>query len=300
MSRAIGIVGVGRMGRAMSGRLAERGFDPVVYDVSPLAREAAAAGGAKVVGSAAEVAANARTVVLSLPRSDDVEVAVLGDGGVAAGFAPGGGPATVVDTTSGRPAISRRVADALADRGIDYLDVGVSGGVGGAAGGTLKLMVGGDASVVARCDDLLAALGPNRWHCGTVGSGHAMKTVLNLTNQTKLAAELEALLLATAGGLDPHQVAEVLGLTVWQTYLLGAGGRRPFGFTLELVGKDFDVAAELAAEHGVAIPVSSTALQHMRAARRELGGDADLIESVRIAERNAGVTIDEPGDPGSA
>ena len=200
----------------------------------------------------------------------------------------GAGPATVLDTTSGRPAVSRRVGAALAAQGVDYLDVGVSGGVAGAAAGTLKLMIGGDEAVVARCDDLLAALGPSRWHCGDIGAGHAMKTVLNLAAQTKLMAEMEALLLGTAAGLDPDQVADVLGLAVWQTFLLGEGGRRPFGFTIELVCKDFDVAAQLAAEHGVAMPVNANALQLMRAALRELGPDADLMDYVGIAERNAG------------
>ncbi len=296
----IGIVGVGRMGRAMWSRLAEQGFDAIVYDVAAGARDGAAQAGAKVAASLEEVAASARTIVLSLPRSGDVEAAVLGDtgldtglvGGLAAGGAAAG-PATVLDTTSGQPAISRRVGDALAAHGVDYLDVGVSGGVAGAAAGTLKLMIGGDEAVVARCDALLTALGTSRWHCGEVGAGHAMKTVLNLAAQTKLMAEVEALLLATAAGLDPDQVADVLGLVVWQTFLLGEGGRRPFGFTIELVCKDFDVAAQLAAEQGVAIPVNANALQLMRAALRELGPGADLMDYVGIAERNAGTLIDE-------
>ena len=292
----VGIVGVGRMGRAMWSRLTDRGFDTIVYDVAPGARDGAAQAGAKVAASLEEVAASARTVILSLPRSDDVEVAVLGDAGLAAGLARGGavaGPATVLDTTSGRPAVSRRVGAALAAQGVDYLDVGVSGGVAGAAAGTLKLMIGGDGAVMARCDDLLAALGPSRWHCGDIGAGHAMKTVLNLAAQTKLMAEMEALLLGTSAGLDPDQVADVLGLAVWQTFLLGGDGRRPFGFTIELVCKDFDVAAQLAAEQGVALPVNANALQLMRAAYRELGSDADLMDYVGIAERNAGTRIDE-------
>jgi 3-hydroxyisobutyrate dehydrogenase len=296
----VGIVGVGRMGRAMWSRLTEQGFDTIVFDVASSARDGAAQAGARVAASLEEVGANARTVVLSLPRSDDVEAAVFGDGGLATGLdaspgagGAGAGPATVLDTTSGRPAVSRRVGAALAARGVDYLDVGVSGGVAGAAAGTLKLMIGGDEAVVARCDDLLAALGPSRWHCGDVGAGHAMKTVLNLAAQTKLMAEVEALLLGTAAGLDPDQVADVLGLAVWQTFLLGDGGRRPFGFTIELVCKDFDVAAQLAAEQGVAMPVNANALQLMRAAYRELGPDADLMDYVGIAERNAGTRIDE-------
>ena len=294
MTDVIGIVGVGRMGHAMWSRLSERGFETIVYDVAPAARDGAAEAGAKVAASPGEVAANARTVILSVPRSDDVEIAVFGDEGVASGFT--GGAATVLDTTSGRPAVSRRVGERLAGHGIDYLDVGVTGGVAGAAAGTLRLMIGGDAAVVERCSDVLTALGAARFHCGDVGSGHAMKTVLNMANQTKMAADLEALLVGTAAGLDAHQVAEVLGLGIWQTFLLGEGGRRPFGFTLELVGKDYDVAAELAAEQGIPIPVNAAGLQVLRAARQQVGGGTDLIESVGVAERNAGASIDDGSD----
>ena len=87
MNEMVGIVGVGRMGRAMWSRLTERGFDTIVYDVAPSARDGAGEAGAKVAASLDEVAANARTIVLSLPRSDDVEAAVLGDGGIADGLA---------------------------------------------------------------------------------------------------------------------------------------------------------------------------------------------------------------------
>ena len=204
----------------------------------------------------------------------------------------------MVDTTSGRPAVSRRVAEALSGNGVGYLDAGVSGGVGGAAAGTLKIMIGGDARLVARCRPLLEALGTSRWHCGPVGSGHAMKTVLNLSAQTKMMAEIESLLIARAAGLDAQQTAEVLGLGVWQHYLLGIDGRTPFGFTLGLVTKDHDVAMGLASDLHVAAPVSATAQQAMRAVMNELGPDADLVDFVGVFEKWSNVSIDGPAPTG--
>ena len=202
----VGIVGVGRMGRAMWSRLTDRGFDTIVYDVAPGARDGAAQAGAKVAASLEEVAANARTVVLSLPRSDDVEAAVLGDAGLAAGLTGGGataGPATVLDTTSGRPAVSRRVGAALAARRRRLprrrRERRRRRRGGGHAEADDRRGRGGRDPLRRRCSPRSVT---SRWHCGAVGAGHAMKTVLNLAAQTKLMAEMEALLLGTAAGLD--------------------------------------------------------------------------------------------------
>ena len=225
--------------------------------------------------------------MLSLPTSADVEQATLGPGGVAEA-----GPGTVVlDTTSGVPSASRRIAAALATHGVAYADVGVTGGVEGARAGTLLMMAGGPGEAIDVGAPVLDHLARRVVRCGDVGAGHTMKTLLNQANQTKLLAELEALIVATRMGLDPAITADVLGLTVWQSWLLGPEGRRPFGFTLGLANKDFDVAMQVAAEAGVAIPVGAAAHQAMRIARDAAGGDADLIEEVGVWERFAGVRL---------
>ncbi len=102
-----------------------------------------AAKGATVAASGPDLAQRCTAIVLSLPRSEDVEDALFGRNGLALALAAG---SVVVDTTSGRPAVSRRVAEALSGNGVGYLDAGVSGGVEGAAAGTLKIMIGGDAA----------------------------------------------------------------------------------------------------------------------------------------------------------
>jgi 3-hydroxyisobutyrate dehydrogenase-like beta-hydroxyacid dehydrogenase len=168
----------------------------------------------------------------------------------------------------------------------------VSGGAAGAEAGTLKIMAGGDADVFARARPVLDLLGTRIWHCGPAGTGHAMKTVLNLAAQTKLMAEIESLALGVKAGLDAHQVAEVLELGVWQHFLLGPDGRIPFRFVLGLVGKDFDVAMRLAAERGVPVPVTGAAVQAMRAIRADAGSDADLMEFVGVVERWNDVRLD--------
>jgi 3-hydroxyisobutyrate dehydrogenase-like beta-hydroxyacid dehydrogenase len=197
--------------------------------------------------------------------------------------------------TSGAPALSRDIAALLEASDISYVDAGVSGGVGGAASGALRIMVGGDEAVFRRAEPTLTMLGSSIFHCGPVGSGHAMKTLLNLSNQTKMVVEMEALLIGTKAGLDPRQIAEVLGMTAWPHYLLGPGGRREFGFAMSHYCKDYDVALGLATDVGVAAPVGAAAQQLMRAVRARLsedGHDPDIIEYVSDLERAAGVSLD--------
>jgi 3-hydroxyisobutyrate dehydrogenase len=284
----VGIIGTGAMGAGMWARLHDQGVTAAVHDVDTAATARLAEQGATVHADATELAEACDVVVLSLPRSGDVEQATLG----ARGVADAGPGTTVLDTTSGVPSASRAIGDALADRGVGYADVGVTGGVEGARAGTLLMMAGGRDDVIDAGMGVLELLSRRVVRCGDVGAGHTMKTLLNQANQTKLIAELEALIVATKVGLDPAVTADVLGLTVWQNWLLGDAGRREFGFTLGLANKDFDVAMQLAADAGVAIPVGAAGHQSMRVARAVAGADADLIEEVGVWERFAGVRIE--------
>jgi len=289
MSQQIGIIGVGRMGAAMWSCLHGAGHDALVYDAFPGATAALAGAGAPVAASVAEVGAGADVIVLSLPNSGDVDAVVGGPDGLAAALRPG---ALVIDTTSGEPSTSRRVAAVVAAAGGAYLDAGVSGGPPGALAGTLKIMVGGDPGAFARAQWVLDILGSQIWHCGGAGTGHAMKTALNLSNQGKMLLEIEALMLCGRAGLDPAQVADVLELRTWQHFLLGPDGRVPFGFAIDLAVKDWNVASGLAGEHKVPMPIAGAVMQAMRAIRAEAGPDADLIDAVEVMERWAQYDLD--------
>jgi 3-hydroxyisobutyrate dehydrogenase len=283
---AVGFIGVGRMGAGMWRCLRAAGCTARVFDVFPAATEALAAEGAPIAPSAHELLAGADVVIVSLPTSQDVQ-SVVGDALDALR------PATVViDTTSGEPAVSRAIAEQVQSTSSAYLDAGVSGGPPGALAGTLKIMVGGDAAAYARVTPLLDVLGAQVWHCGGPGTGHAMKTALNLSNQGKMLLEIEALLMCGRAGLDPRQVAEVLELRTWGMFLLGDEGRRQFGFAVDLAVKDWGVATGVATEHKVPMPIAAACAQVMRAARAEAGPDADLVDVVRVMERWAGYDLD--------
>jgi 3-hydroxyisobutyrate dehydrogenase len=292
MDKALGIVGVGRMGGAMWRHLHELGHDAIVFDTSSDAVAALTADGAESAASARAVAEQSDIVICSLPRSDDVADALFADDGIAAGAKPA---TLVIDTTSGTPSRSRELAAECAARDLGYVDAGVSGGVHGAGSGTLSIMAGGSEADFGAAKPVLDMLGQKVWHCGAPGTGHAMKTVLNLSNQGKMLLEIEALLVGRAAGLDAHQMAEVLGLGVWQMALMGPDGRKPFGFSLGMSVKDYDVGVGVAEEEDVPIRTLAAAHQTMHAILDEIGPDADIVDYVTVLEHDANVELPNHG-----
>ncbi|MEO8695255.1 MAG: NAD(P)-dependent oxidoreductase [Acidimicrobiales bacterium] len=286
---ALGIVGVGKMGANIWRRLNDRGQSALVADASPATAAVLGAEGATIVADAAALAAQCAVVLLSLPTSAEVREVALGPRGLVTRAAPG---TLVIDLTSGVPAASRAIGAELAERGIGYVDVGVSGGVEGARNGTLKAMAGGSDADFTAARPILDHLAPSLWHCGPVGAGHTVKTLLNQSNQAKLMVELEALLVAAKIGLDPVLVGQVLDTAVWNHWLFGPDGRTNVGFALALACKDFDIALGVAASERVGVPVAAAAQQALRLACGAAGPDADLIDTVAVWERIAGTRIE--------
>ena len=288
----LGIIGVGRMGGAMWHHLRDLGHTAAVYDVSSDAVSALVSEGASAAGSPRDLAETAELVICSLPRSDDVAEALLGPDGFGHGAREG---ALVIDTTSGQPSRSREIAAECAAHGVGYVDAGVSGGVHGAASGALNVMVGGSDEDFAAAKPVLDMLGQHVWHCGAPGTGHAMKTVLNLSNQAKMLVEIEALLVGRAAGLDAEQMAEVLGLGTWKMFLMGPDGRRPFGFSLGMSVKDYDVGIGLAEEEDVPVRALAAAHETMHLILDAIGPDADIVDYVSVLEHDANQELPNHG-----
>jgi 3-hydroxyisobutyrate dehydrogenase len=246
----IGFIGVGMMGTPMARRLVEAGYKLVAYDIDPAAMKRAEEMGAETAASPREVAERCNPVITILPKSSDVEEVVLGPGGILEG---GGEGLVLIEMTTAYPLSTRRIAAALAARGMRMLDAPVSGGVVGAERGTLSIMVGGNPELFEECRPLLEAMGGKIFHMGAVGSGHTMKAVNNFLSATSMIATSEALAISTKAGLDPRRVIEVLQVSSgrsWSTdfkfprYVLP----RTFddGFRIELQDKDLGILTRLA------------------------------------------------------
>ncbi|GAB2915709.1 NAD(P)-dependent oxidoreductase [Paraburkholderia jirisanensis] len=251
-AKRIGFIGLGMMGTPMVQCLCRAGFELYVDDADAARADALAAqtGAQRLT---ADHAGSLDALITMLPNSAIVEAVLLGEGpgaGWASRLAKG---AAVIDMSSSEPERSRELGKTLHARGLAYLDAPVSGGVKRAKEGTLAILVGGDADVMARFKRLLDAMGTSVLHIGAAGSGHASKALNNYVSAAGLAATVEALQIATRFGIDPAVMTDVLNASsgrsntsenkVKQFMLSGTFGS---GFALQLMNKDLKIAHALA------------------------------------------------------
>ncbi len=297
MSTPVAFLGLGAIGRPMARHLAREPFALTVWNrtAATAANFAAEHAGVRQATSPANAARGAAVVVTCLPTSAEVAALLDGDDGLLAALEPG---ATLVDCTSGDPATSRRVAERLAARGVDFLDAPVSGGTSGAERGALTVMVGGDGAVLERVRLVLAAFGERIVHCGTIGAGDAVKAVNNALLAVNLWAAGEGLAALTAAGVDPALALDVINgssgrSNVTQTLIPERVLTRAFPrtFRLALLDKDLGIAAGIARDARVPSPLLQHAAELWHIARQHLGEEADHVEVVRLIEEWAGVTI---------
>ena len=258
----IGFIGLGNMGAPMARNLAAAGHAVVGYDPAGFAVE-----GVGHAGSAAAAAAAGRDAVVTmlpdgaiLRRVYDEIVPVARPGAVLI-------DCSTVDVESARAVAARAAADGLA-----AVDAPVSGGVAGAAAGTLTFMVGGSPAAFAQARPLLDAMGSRAVHCGAAGAGQAAKICNNMLLGISMIGVCEAFALAEKLGLDPHSLYDVVSTSSGACWSVtsycpvpGVGptspadhGYRP-GFAAELMLKDLGLGQQAAAAAGAATPLGAAA-----------------------------------------
>jgi 3-hydroxyisobutyrate dehydrogenase len=289
-------LGLGAIGRPMAARVAGVFANLVVWNrTAERAREFAAQHRVRAVESPAEAAKEADVVITCLPVSRDVESLLDGPTGLLATMRRG---ATLVDCTSGDPATSRRIAARLSEKGIDYVDAPVSGGVAGAEKGTLTVMVGGDPAVFTRMQPIFKSFGQKIVHCGDVGAGDALKAVNNAMLAVHILSTAEGLATLKKMGVDPKIALDVINTssgrsnTSMNLFPERVVSRAfPRTFRLALLEKDIGIAAQVARDNKVPSPITQLAADLFTLARGELGEVADHVEAVRLIEQWAGVEI---------
>jgi 3-hydroxyisobutyrate dehydrogenase-like beta-hydroxyacid dehydrogenase len=238
------------------------------------------------VTEAPDPATLARTtdaVVLCVPDAPQVDDALFGAGGVLAGAKPG---LLVIDMSTISPVASRRFAQRLAERGVEFVDAPVSGGPIRAREGTLTIMAGGSAEAFARAEPVLRAMGtPN--HLGGVGMGETVKLVNQIIIANVMVANAEALIFAQRAGADLGAVRTVLASATASNYLLAEwlpktwlAGTFHGGFALDLLRKD--LAAALDAARAIGHPMPATGLAYQLYTTRSAGGDGALDYSAIV------------------
>ena len=297
MSERVGYIGLGIMGRPMALNLLKAGHRLWVYGRRAEAMAPLVAAGATACSSPREVAERAEFVFTNVSDTPDVEEVVLGPDGIAEGARPG---SVVIDNSTISPSATRRVAKVLQGMGVEMLDAPVSGGEQGAVDGALSVMVGGTTAAFERALPLLRVIGRNIVHVGESGAGQVAKACNQVVIAQTVAGIAEALLLATAAGVEPAKVREALLGGFAQSRALEVHGQRMLernyapGFMARLHQKDMRIVLEAAGELGLPLPGAERVAQYIDALVGRGDGELDSAALATVLERMAGLEIGRP------
>ncbi|MGE4338800.1 MAG: NAD(P)-dependent oxidoreductase, partial [Pigmentiphaga sp.] len=215
---AVGFIGLGVMGRPMTGHLAKAGYAVTVYDTNAKIPRALAKtlSNTTAARSPAEVAAASDIIITMLPNGEIVQQVLNGDDGILAGLRPG---SLLLDTSSSEPWLTQRSHEQMQAAGASLVDAPVSGAQWGAEAAELVFMVGGSGTDVERVRPLLDCMGRAVFHLGGVGAGHAMKCLNNMITAMNLMALSEGLAIGTRHGLDPAAMVDVLNVSTGMSWV---------------------------------------------------------------------------------
>jgi len=297
----VGFIGLGHMGAHMAHNLNKAGHEVTVFDVRPEAVDALVARtpGLKAGRSVAEAARDADFVGTSLPGPTEVEEIVLGPGGLRDSMKSG---SIFIDHSSNSPATVRKLAAALADKGVSMLDAPVSGGERGSEAGTLSVMVGGEERIWDKAQPHLQAIGNKLFHCGPIGTGAAVKLCNNAAAHAYMAVVGEVLTLGMTAGVNLKTLTSVIGVSSGRSPTLTNAFpsrvfRRQFtgfGFTAALAAKDLRLAAEMAHDLGLQVGCIETTAADLQEALDMGLGAQDMNAIAQVYEKRTGQVMQLP------
>lgn len=257
----IGFIGLGNMGAPMAANLAAAGHDVAGFDTAGTTAE-----GVSVATSATDAASDADVVITMLPNGQILRA--VADQVIPA-MKPG---AVLLDCSTVDVDSARAVADQANAAGLGALDAPVSGGIGGAQGGTLTFMVGGDEGAFATAKPLFDIMGQKAVHCGPSGNGQAAKICNNMILGATMIVTCEAFALADKLGLDRQAMFDVVSTSSGSSWSMntycpapGIGPQSPSdndykpGFAAELMLKDLTLAMQAAETADADTPIGQAA-----------------------------------------
>ena len=287
----IGWIGLGIMGKPMAKNLLKAGYELWVNNRSRGPMEELAACGAHAA-TRKELAENAEVIITMLPNGPQVREVILGD--VIKDMRHG---QIFIDCSSISPVVSKEIAAALAEKGVEMLDAPVSGGEPKAIDGTLSFMVGGKQAVFDRCKDILGAMGASVTRCGEVGAGNTTKLANQIIVACNIQAVAEAFTLAQKAGVDPEVVYKAIrgglaGSTVLDAKgpMMIAGNDKP-GFKIDLHIKDLNNALDCAHTVGAPVPMTAAVQEILQWLHNNDCGENDHSAIAKYYEHLTGIHI---------
>ncbi|HET7885948.1 MAG TPA: NAD(P)-dependent oxidoreductase [Bradyrhizobium sp.] len=290
----LGFVGVGRMGGPMSERLLEAGYSLTIFDTDAAQVEALVKKGAKKASSAAEVASAADIVLMSLPTPDIVRNVALGEKGVARGNRV----RTLIDLSTTGPGVSNIVAKELTQRNISWVDSPVSGGVKGAAAGTLAVMVSCPKPVFEEVEPILKVFGKIFFTGEKPGLAQTAKLANNLMAAAALVITSEAVAMGVKAGLDAKVLIDIINASSGRNSASQdkfpravLPGTFDFGFATGLSYKDVRLCIDEAEAMGVPMVCGASVREMLAITNAKFGANSDFTCIAKVLEEWAGVEM---------
>jgi len=287
----LGFIGLGNMGSRIAQRLIDNGYQVFVYDRNIAKADAIAARGGVVAKNILELAGSADVILSCLTNDEAVQSVFAGPAGMFAEARPG---TIVLEMSTISPESSRELHRLGAKRGIEVLDVAISGSTPAAEQGILTLLAGGNQDVFLAAEPIFQAIARQHFLLGGPGSGTAMKLVVNTLLGIGMQAIAEAVVLGETVGLNRERLLEVLSKTaVIAPAHVGKLARVAINdyspqFPLRLMNKDFQLILSAAAEAHLSMPVTEAAF---RVNSEELArhDEEDFSAVLRRMEEVAGI-----------
>src|ERR1700722_18201501 len=286
---AIGVIGLGNIGKGIATNLVADGQEVVVYDLDAAAVEAIT--GATAASDVQALAAQADITLLSLPTPEVVNA-------VAEAWAFTAKPGSIlVDLSTNSPAVVRELGARLASSGHHLVEAPLTGGAIRAGRRMLVFRMGGEDEAVERVRPVLEPLGRATFHVGWLGLGNTMKLLNSLIAFTTTWVSLEGLSFATKAGIEVQDAVEILRTAGASNFFIDRqvetidGRDRPTQFALVLAAKDAGLIVESGEALDVPTPVAAAVRGVLTNAVDQGFGDADWSELVTFAERQGDVTL---------
>ena len=285
----LGFIGIGYMGRPVAERLLQAGFQLTAYDRDRSKAQGLIQYGGAVAGSIAEISSGCDVLLTCLPN-DEAVMSVFN--GADDAFASARSGSLCIDLSTVYPETSKRLARLGAVRGVNVLDVTMSGSTPVAEQGALVLFGGGERASFDAAELIFRAIARKYFHVGPSGSGATMKLVVNSLLGIGMQAIAEAVALGEKAGLDRNRLLDVLSQTavVAPAHVgkLHSAMNYDYSpqFPLRLMNKDFGLILKLAAAVGAQMPAAQAALQ-INAAQLTPGNEQDFSAVILQMEKQA-------------
>ncbi len=286
----VAFVGLGIMGHAMATNLVRAGHEVTVWNRTPGKKVE----GARLTASPAEAAQGTEVVWLCVSDTAAVENVLFGPSGVEQSLAEG---TIISDSSTISPSSTRKFAERVARKGVQYVDSPVTGSKAGAESGTLLFIVGGDEQAIERLKPLYAAMGKKIFRMGETGKGQSAKLVMNLQIALIYEGFAEALTLAAKLGVDAGSLIQLVNASMVKSGVVEY--KAPFvlnrdfaaNFPLRLMRKDILLALEAAKEARVKLPGLETVEEIYEMAIEDGHSELDYAATLLLLEKWAGVEV---------